>query len=306
MLLSVIVTIVDGGETLVRCLHALQAQQGSPALEVIVPYDASVPGMPAVIAMFPRWTFVDLGGLDTAASPASATGQHELFDRRRAAGLARARGDLVAILEDRGAPRAIWATTARQLHERLAYGVIGGAIENGCDRTLNWAVYFCDFGRYQLPFAAGARRYVSDVNVTYKRAALEATRPVWERRYHETLVHDALLRAGDTLFLSPDLIVDEWRSNLHLASLARERLAWGRLFAALRTRKASITTRLILAASAPLLPALLFLRLGRLQLQKRASRRQFATAAPAVALLLACWSAGEFLGYLTASEGHAR
>ncbi len=29
---------------------------------------------------------------------------------------------------------------------RTGYAAIGGAIENGINRPLNWAVYYCDFG----------------------------------------------------------------------------------------------------------------------------------------------------------------
>ena len=39
--LSVIVTIVDGGEALERRLEALDRQDNPPGLEIIVPYDKS-------------------------------------------------------------------------------------------------------------------------------------------------------------------------------------------------------------------------------------------------------------------------
>jgi hypothetical protein len=302
MLLSVVVTIVDGGDTLVHCLDALATQQGAGPLEVLVPHDDSVPGMAEVFARFPQFVFLNLGPLQTATASASPAGQHELFDRRRAAGLASARGDLVAILEDRGVPRPHWAAEARRLHGQSPHVVIGGAIENGCDRVLNWAVYFCDFGRYQRPFLAGPRPYVSDVNVCYKRVALEETRTLWQDRYHEPVVHGALLRSGAVLILSPDLIVDQFRGRLRLATLSRERVAWGRLFASLRTRDAGFGRCAMLAALSPLLPAVLFVRLTRMQLVKRVSRARFLTAAPAVAFLLCAWSLGEFLGYVTGAR----
>lgn len=37
--LSVVVTIVDGGQTLRECLQRLLAQDGAPDIEVIVPVD---------------------------------------------------------------------------------------------------------------------------------------------------------------------------------------------------------------------------------------------------------------------------
>lgn len=299
-LLSVVVTIVDGGKTLERCLAALASQETQEPLDVIVPYDDTVGDVAELTRLYPSYLFLNLGSLPTVRSVSSAGGQHELFDRRRAAGLARARGDLVAVLEDRGVPRGDWAAQVRRAHARLADPVIGGAVENGRDRPLNWAVYFCDFGRYQRPFAEGPRDWVSDVNVCYKRDAIDRTAPLWKERYHEPVVHDALRRDGGRLLLSPDLVVHELRENLRLLPLIRERVAWGRLFAAVRVRAMPAGRRLMLAALTPALPAVLFLRLARMQITKRVTLSRFVIATPAVALLLAAWSAGEFLGYIGA------
>jgi hypothetical protein len=298
MLLSVVVTIVDGGETLVRCLAALASQEGAPPLEVIVPYDDSIPDVPAIARRFPAFRFLDLGLLPTSQPKTGAAGQHELYDQRRAGGLAAATGELVAIVEDRGVPRRNWAATAAALHDRLPHPAIGGAIENGRDRLLNWAVYFCDFGRYQAPFAPGPRQYVSDVNICYKRAALVRIEPVWRRRYHEPLVHRALIEEGGVLFLAPDLVVDQMRDGLRLGALLRERFAWGRLFATLRVRDTDAARRLLLLILSPVLPVVLLFRLARDRAAKRRCRTRFAAAAPMVFVLLCAWCVGEAAGYL--------
>ncbi len=302
MTLSVVVTIVDGGETLERCLAALAAQEQSPELDVVVPWDETVADIPSLSARFPRFRFLALGRLDTARPSDSPAGQHELFDRRRSAGLQAVSGQVVAILEDRGVPRADWARTMLALHERLPYAVIGGAIENARNTPLHWAVYFCDFGRYQRPFDAGPRSYVSDVNIGYKRRALDATANLWRVRYHETTVHWALQQAGETLYLVPELVVDQHRGALSLNTLVAERFAWGRLFAYTRARETGTVRRLALAALTPLLPALLLARHARLQISKRVRLRVFLQAAPAMLVLLTAWSFGEAIGYLTAES----
>jgi hypothetical protein len=298
--LSVVVTVVDGGETLVRCLQALASQRpgGSP-LEVIVPWDDTVPDTVRLIDRFPRFSFPNLGELHTTRPKMVATGQHELFDRRRAAGLAAATGDLVAILEDRGVPAPDWAHTAVRLHAQLPHAVIGGGVLNGRDRLLNWAVYFCDFGRYQPPFDAGPRDYVTDVNVCYKRRALAATADLWGQRYHEPVVHGALLRGGETLYLSPDLVVTQMRDNLSLAALIRERVAWGRLFAWTRVRDEPVVMGVTRGALSPALPIVLYARLLRHQLAKRVTLHRFLSASPCVLLLLGAWAVGESVGYFT-------
>jgi hypothetical protein len=299
MRLSVIVTIVDGGETLERCLSALVGQQDPPEFEVIVPWDDSVTGIQSTAAKFPGYRFLPMGRVGTTRPWATPAGQHELFDRRRAAGLAAAAGDLVAILEDRGVPRPNWARTIVALHGQIPHAVIGGAIENRRDTLLHWAVYFCDFNRYQRPFEAGPRSYVSDVNIGYKRRALDATAALWRGRYHETTVHWALQRAGETLYLTPELVVDQWRSPLRFGSLLNERFAWGRLFAYTRAVELTTVKRLALAVLAPLLPLVLLVRHTRLQAAKRVSFGRFLAASPIIFALLLAWSFGEALGYLT-------
>jgi hypothetical protein len=299
MRLSVVVTIVDGGDVLARCLRALSQQVDPPGMEVLVPWDDSVKGVDEFVRRFPSFRFLPLGALTIARPASSAAGQHELFDRRRAAGLNAATGDIIAIVEDRGLPRPDWARTMIALHERLPHAVVGGAIEHGTSGVLNWAVYFCDFSRYQLPFAAGVREWVSDVNIGYKRDALMDIHDVWRERYHETTVHWALQRRGHQLYLSPDLVVDQDRGRLRLSRVLGERFAWGRLFSYTRAREQPLFRRLMYAALSPLLPFVLLARHARVQFSKRAALGQFAAASPLVFMLLMAWSAGETVGYVT-------
>lgn len=300
-LLSVVVTVVDGGAALERCLAALAAQHDAPALEILVPFDATAASAAAIAARFPPARALELGQVPTTRPPRSPAGQHELFDRRRAAGLAAATGELVAIIEDRGVPDAAWAHDFVALHRALPNPVIGGAVANGRDALLNRAVFYCDFGRYAPPFEAGPRDYVTDVNVCYKRAALDRTRELWQDRYHETTVHWALRRAGETLWLAPRPLVRQVRDGLTLAGLLGERFAWGRLFAATRARESSPAARLARTLLSPALPIVMGLRI----LRGAAGRGEGAVAiaaAPVVLLLLTAWAAGEAAGYITARD----
>ncbi|MEQ1857763.1 MAG: hypothetical protein ABL963_15015, partial [Longimicrobiales bacterium] len=282
-----------------ECLEALGGQQAAPALDVIVPWDDSIPEVGALQKDFPRVRFLAMGPIRTERTLASPGGQHELFDRRRSAGLKVTSGEIVCILEDRGIPDLDWAATVARLHAALPYAVIGGAVECGIDAPLNWAVYFCDYGRYQLPLVAGPREYVTDVNISYKRAALERVRSLWEARYHETTVHWELVRQGETLWLTPDLVVRQRRRGLSVKSILRERIEWARLFAYTRVREASTLARVAYTLLAPLLPVVLFVRHARMQAEKRVHFMRFAAVSPFVALFLAAWSLGESIGYLS-------
>ena len=235
-------------------------------MEVIVPVDSSV-DVTAQRTQFDTVQFVDIGTVATRHPTTSDAGQHELYDRRRAAGLAAATGELVALLEDRGRPRPNWARLVSWMHTQRPEPAIGGAIECDSPDLIGKAVYLCDFGRYGLPRSEGPSRAVSDTNVTYKRDALNHVREVWEERFHEPRVHAALrLRGG--LWFAPKMVVDQRRDGLSAWHILAERFHWGRLFGAERCRTWGTARCLAYAAGALLLAPLLWLRL----LAQRVSR----------------------------------
>jgi hypothetical protein len=298
--LSVVVTLVEGTGALERCLAALAAQHHPPDLEVLVPWDGTRPDVPALAGRYPSTRFIELGRLRTERPAASPAGHHELIDRRRAAGLGAATAQIVAIIEDRGAPDPDWARSIVDAHARLSNAVIGGAVESLAERSLEWAIYLCDFGRYQRPFTEGPRGYVSDVNVSYKRTALDRTASLWADQYHETTVHGALRQVGEVLMLTPAAIVRQTPARRSLKPVIGERVAWGRLFASTRAREIGPAARALLAIASPLLPAVLLARLVVLPWKRPETAGRFLRAVPYLVLLLAAWSAGEALGYVTA------
>jgi len=297
--ISVVVTVVEGPHALRECLTALGAQSAGPRTEVLVPYDDSIAWVDELVSEFPWARSIAMGQVETERPKSSPSGQHELFDRRRAKGLARARGRIICILEDRGVPEQGWCAAVAKAHRELPHAAIGGAVECGMDHPIAWAVYFCDFSRYQLPFPAGPREYVTDVNISYKRDPLFRVHDVWKHRYHETTVHWRLVRDGETLYLTPDLVVRQRRHSVSLKSILRERVEWGRLFAYTRAMEIGRAMCLAYAVTVPLLPPLLFVRHARTQISKRVRLWRFVSVSPLVALLLVSWSAGELVGYLT-------
>lgn len=296
--LSVVLTVVEGGAAVARALDALLAQDAPPPLDIVVPYDDTTAYVGQLAPRYPAVRFLSLGTVPTEQPPDSAAGEHELFDRRRAAGLAVTTGELVAILEDRGTPRPDWARTAVRLHAALPNGVIGGAIDPLPSRLLEFAIHVCDFTRYTSPFVPGPREWVSDVNVVYKRRVLDQTRELWCERYQEPVVHWSLQKAGEALYLSDELVVLHRRTPAPLSTLAHERFHWGRLFGAIRGRSMSAVSRLVFALSSPLIPFVLLARHARAQAAKGRLGRVLA-ALPALLFLLVTWTAGEVAGVVT-------
>ncbi len=300
-LLSVIVAVVS--DTIERpnaahlepCLEALTAQTGAPAMEIVVPYHPSTAGMDRVRGRFPSVRFIPAGDLKTYTG---RTGNREHHDELRARGLAAARGSILALIEDHGAAAPDWAARLVEAHAG-PFAAIGGAIENGIDAPLNWAVYYCDFLRYQNPLPEGDAALVSDANVSYKREDLEAVRPVWREIFHEASVTEALRGAGKRLGMAPRAIVDQRRLGLRMGMALRERFIWGRSYAATRARLADTPRRIFWAVFTPALPFLMLLRMTSMARQKRRTWAAFVKAFPYTAALSVAWSCGEFLGYVS-------
>jgi glycosyl transferase family 2 len=304
--LSVVVVIVSDTTVdrasvtdLEGCLTAVQQQIGAPPTEVIVPYQPKTDGIEALAARFPAVRFVPVGTPEIAARRAGSREHHDML---RAQGLAMARGALLALLEDHARPDPHWSANIVAAHQADG-AAVGGAIENGVDRTLNWAVYFCDFAKYQNPLPAGDSAFASDANSAYKRSALESVRSLWQKSFHETVVNDALVAAGKKLKLSPDIVVYQHRSDLRLGSALYERFVWGRSYARTRSTLLSAPRRLLYALLSPLLPLVIMRRISAIAWQRRRNFGKFVRAAPLAALLSCGWSLGECMGYVAPRPG---
>jgi hypothetical protein len=283
--LSVVVVVLEGSERLRTCLTALVAQIEAVNAEIIVPWDGSRGSAAGLRSRFPGVDFLELVGMRTYA---------EL----RSAGVRRARGTIVAITEDHCMPAADWCTQIVAAH-RMAAVAIGGTVEKQSpDTALNWAFYLADYIRYMNPAISGPSRQLTDCNVTYKRAALEAIRGVWLTEFHENQVHDALLALGETLWLEPRIMVYQKRP-FSLRQAIRDRYIFGRLFGSTRAASVSASRRVVYLASSLPLPALLVLRVAGHVLLKRRCGWALFRSFPALLLICTVWAWGEFAGYLT-------
>ena len=305
--LSVVVTVVEGGDALERCLAALSRQVDAPPMEVVVPFDDTIREVTRLAGRYPECRFVDIGAVAVPARRADAFVQHIRYDCRRSGGLAAAIGPYVAMLEDRGWPRADWARSMVALHEGVPYAAIGGAVENGAVGALCSAAFYCDFGRYEPPFQAGDAEYVTDINICYKRTALEVVRGLWEARYQEAPVNWALRKHDLRLYLSDRPRVVQQRGPMRLGPALMERVQWGRTFGLARGRAGSRAASALRVAAAPLVPAVLLWRHLRKQLALKRRLSQFGRTLPVTLLMMMFWSLGEALGELEAiGMGQAR
>ena len=300
-ILSVVVAIVS--DTLSRpdvthlepCLSALTNQSGAPQMEVIVPYHPSVAGIVELRERFPEVRFLEVGDLRTYTGQ---SGTREHHNELRARGVAAARGEIVALIEDHGKADPHWCARMVEAH-RAPVAAVGGAIENGAGGLLNWAVCFCDFGPYQNPVPEGDAAGASDANVSYKRAALESIRPVWREVFHEGAINHALKLRGERITLSPRAVVYQNRMNLSLRTALRERFVWGKSFGA--GRRVTGVARLIWAALSVALPAVVLARHAAMAAHK-GKLAPFLKSSPLLALLVMAWGLGESIAYITGAR----
>jgi hypothetical protein len=217
----------------------------------------------------------------------------------RAFGLNAAKGEIVALLEDHARADANWSANVIAAH-RQNCAAVGGAIENGIDRLLNWAVYYCDFGKYQNPLPPGESSYASDANSSYKRRALETVRPIWQASFREVVVNGALIARGEKVILRPEVVIYQNRRDLDFVFALRERFIWGLSYAATRSALQSRARRLVYSIFSLGLPLVLLLRIGRTAWNRRVHFAKFVSALPIIVALLISWSLGESVGYVVA------
>ncbi len=300
---SVVVALIAGErDRLAACLEALHRQEDAPPFEILVPYDDAVAQVATLVERYPDVRFLRAEGLDTADARGGASREHH--DSLRTLGLRQARADVIALTEDHAVAGPRWVRGNLEALEALPEaGAVGGAVECKSDHVLNWAVWFCDFGRYANPLPEGPAAWVSDSNVFYRREALERVGDAWKDDYHETAVHDALASVGHPICLTPRTEVWQARAPIRLGRALRERYVWGRSYAATRVQHASAAARLPLALASPLLAGVLTWRVVRTALMRRRHLGRLAQALPAIVLLHAVWAFGEGVGYATGRAG---
>jgi hypothetical protein len=317
--LSVVVVAFAGGAHPRRCLAALGAQRlpGAVRLQVVLAHDDRLADEgDALRRVLPGVELVHVAG---APSPA----------RLRAAGVAAARGRIVALTEDHCEPDLDWVAAIYAAHGpggaahasgdvamanvsgedgawRLAglrRAVVGGAIDKRePDDAIGWALWFTEFSRYMRPLRSGQSAEASDCNVSYAREALDQLAGAFREEFHQTEVHRALRRHGMPPWLDEGALVRQGRT-VPLGAALRERFAHGRLFAALRARHMGRGRSLVMAPLALALPVVFTARVGLRVVAAGRYRLAFLRALPAFLATSAAWAAGECAGYV-AGRGH--
>lgn len=279
---AVSVVIGAGARTpaLASCLAALEPQR--TGVEVLVV--EAEPAPPELRARFPWAQFLVRPG---AIVP-------ELWRE----GIDASRGPIVALTIACMEPAPDWIDTIRAQHEH--HDAVAGAIDPGARlRLRDWAEYFCRYAPDMLPFDGRANPAIPGDNASYKRGLLERTRELYRDGFWEPVVNGALERQGVVLWHAPELVVRQGRSA-GLPAFVRQRLRHGAGHGSQRGAHFGVLRNLAGVVGAPLVPALISVRILRHVRRRRRLRARALSAMPLILLFNAAWALGEARGHLAA------
>ncbi len=166
--------------------------------------------------------------------------------------------------------------------------MVGGPIANAVDRRArDRAAFYCEYSAFLEPVAEGAAHDLPGMNVSYDRTSIAAMQDLLDEGRWETWLHPRLRERGFAFWLDPTLTIDHAKDF----GLRRVRLSALPLCARLRRREVrgrSGRDASLYALGAPLLPIVLGRRIVANVRRSNEDTRRVATAAPLVALYLAC------------------
>jgi glycosyltransferase involved in cell wall biosynthesis len=286
--LSVVIGASNARTSVAQCLSVLESQRNGQEVEIIV-VDNSTDGTAEIVSkQFPSVTLVK--------SP-ELTFIPELWEK----GIKQSTGEIVAITTAHCVPGKNWINAILHAHASNHAG-IGGAIENDPSASLvDWAIYFCRYSHYMLPFQEIAVNDFAGDNASYKRWALDRCRDLRRTGFWEPFIHARLKQDGLELVMTPQIVVYHKRS-FTLAGFLKNRFLHGKQFGGSRAESFSGTKRIIHILLSPLVPIILLLRITLRVIAKRKNLAKYFLAVPILILFLVSWSFGELSGYLWVAQ----
>lgn len=288
LVLSVVLASQNAAGSVARCLREIENQIKSYAVEIVV-VDNSSDGTHETIARdFPK--------VKLSRAP-----MDNLIPELWGIGINKSVGDIIALSTTHFVPSKNWIAEIIKLHDSNCAG-IGGAIENDEHAGLvSWAVYFCRYSRYMLPFVQEITNDFAADNASYKRSDLERVKHAMTNGFWEAFVHREMCKQQMSLILTPEIVVYH-QDSFTFSGFIGQRFWHGKQFGSTRAASIPFTTRLGLLLLSPLIPFVYLYRItGRVFARKRNINR-YILSLPILFLFLLSWSFGEFIGYLRKSE----
>ncbi len=282
--ISVVVASQNARGTIVECLSALLSQARTFSVELIIVDSSSDETTVLIREQFPHVVLLAL--------PPGA-----LIPELWKVGIEHSTATIVAITTAHFIPAPDWLQQILKAHEAAA-PAIGGAIENDeAGRVVDWAVYFCRYSPYMLPFSEGAASEIAGDNASYKRESLDRCRQAWRTGFWEPEVHAEMKKAGERLLLAPSIIVRH-KHSFGWWGFMQQRFQHGIQFGGDRAARFSVSRRVLYSVLSPAIPFIFLMRIVRQLLVKQRHWGKFVQALPILVLFLSAWTLGELVGYV--------
>jgi hypothetical protein len=284
--LSVVIAAQDGGPVLGRCIAAFLQQRDAPDMEILVVSPDRTAEFRATGVRYLR-----------ADAPVSVPSLWTL-------GIRATSGDIVALTIENCVPEPHWASRMIEAHGTEC-AAAGGAIEPHADAGIaDWAIYFCRYSNYMLPFSPQFLDDLAADNCSYKRQALDSVMHLAGDGFWEALIHADMRQAGRKLYCDPAIVV-RWAGGISFSRFLSRRFRHARYFAARRSMRFSSSQRIVRAIGAPAVPLLLLNRIATRTRSKGRHLTKFLISLPLILCFLASWAAGEGAGYLAGPPASA-
>ena len=209
-------------------------------------------------------------------------------------GLLASDADFVAFTTARMIPSRGWLEALKaRLVESESAGV-GGPIEPGAGlSTTDRAVALLRYASY---FPGGSLQVdPPGDNALYRRDRLMEVGSSWVDGFWEVDVHRALRARGETLAMAGSAVVT-FVGGVGLGSMMVQRFRHARRYGRGRSVGLGVIPRASRVAAAPVVPALLCVRIARALRSRGMALGPWLTAVPALLLLAASWAIGEAVG----------
>jgi hypothetical protein len=215
----------------------------------------------------------------------------------RHAGVRKASGEIVAVIEEHKTAPAGWLHAART-EFRSDDAAIGGPILDGnFGRVRDWVVYFSEYHNYLPPWKDGDRSMLNGANIAYRRGLLQKHDPVLNTGFWEVVLHPLL--AGDGKMRAVSSMGAHQTGPFDFGYYLKQRYLVSRAWGGTRRRKVNGAMRLAYLLGAPLFPGLLLARIAHRVFQSGRYTGPFLKALPLLVPVVVAYVWGEWRGYLT-------
>jgi glycosyl transferase family 2 len=288
-----VILVTDGLDLARETLAHLRAQTVSSGIELIlVTPSGSIDK--EVRDGLDGFHSVKLIDSDSRASTAAA----------RAAGVAAARAQVVAMAETHCFPLPDWAEVLIAAHQG-PWAAVGPEIHNdNPQRPGSWGNLFVDYAAWIAPATEGPAEDLPGHNSSYKRSLLLEYGSELGRLFEsESILHWDLRSRGHRLYMETRAKVRHRNMTQPIPALV-EHFHAGRCFGALRARNWHPVRRALYVAASPLIP---LIRLRRIVREVRRKNDDILPGAlPMMIVSLLAHAAGELTGYATGTGEGAR